>query len=309
MTLKNSLRVYFLPFMVFLIGIFTYYAFFMRSVERSLYDLPLLVRDFYVANFTHQATESLNNSQTGKIDKAQVLITAYPTSNMQAPSTQEYSSNSQNSQSLLESLESTQDQEDKRATTSPNIPNKNIHTQDNLTDDLIISQTTPQPSQDAITPNESIDSILDSMPQTIFTQDGILSPQESLESRASNLGVQTFYIIAKNANVRESRNMNAPIIKRLQFGQAVLVESIQDGWAELDSGGFISSDLLSSTQPIKIFYVAVPMLNVREMPSMDAKIIGALKLNDEIIIKSISNGWAELDSGGFISFNLTKENL
>ena len=298
MALKNSLRVYFLPFMVFFVGILAYCALFVQSMEKSFSDLPLLVKDFYTANFTHQATQSLNN-QSQAINKAQSRTTNIRTS-IQTSNTQEYTLNNQNNQNLLES---TQDKEANFKRTSPNTTDDKTRAQDNLTSESIITQAT--------TPNKSAqDSALDSASQATFAkQDSLsLSHQESTESQTNNLKIQTFYINANSVNVRQSNNTNSPITKRLRFGQAVLVESIQSGWAKLDSGGFVSSALLSSTQPTKTFYVATNTLYIREMPSTNAKIIGSLKLNNKVIIKSISDdGWAELSSGGFVSFGLIKE--
>lgn len=53
-----------------------------------------------------------------------------------------------------------------------------------------------------------------------------------------------------------------------------------------------------------LYIINVNVANVRETPSVNAKIINKYKLNDEVVVTKKINKWAELKNGGFIYIDL-----
>lgn len=135
--------------------------------------------------------------------------------------------------------------------------------------------------------------------------------------------LKKYVVIADSINVRSSTD-NGEIIGKKHLHDVVMVEEVKNGWAKLEDGSFIASRLLideatfyknkveesSDEQSQGLpYYVGVKVLNIRSQPESNAQIVGVVKLNQKVFVKSIKNNWAELESGGFVSFSLLKPNL
>lgn len=135
--------------------------------------------------------------------------------------------------------------------------------------------------------------------------------------------LKKYVVIADSINVRSSTD-NGEIVGKKHLHDVVMVEEIKNGWAKLEDGSFIASRLLvdeatfyknkaeesnnEESQGIP-YYVGVKVLNIRSQPESNAQVVGVVKLNQKVFVKSIKDNWAELESGGFVAFSLLKPNL
>ncbi len=116
-----------------------------------------------------------------------------------------------------------------------------------------------------------------------------------------------YYSKATNLNIRAIPKTSGRIVGRLALGQSVVVVEIENEWAKLDSGGWVSLALLSPTQPSERLYVVIPnTLNIRQSPESGAPVVGALYKGQKIQVQTTQDEWAKLDSGGWVSLRLIK---
>ena len=116
-----------------------------------------------------------------------------------------------------------------------------------------------------------------------------------------------YYSKATNLNIRAIPKTSGRIVGRLALGQSAVVVEIENEWAKLDSGGWVSLALLSPTQPSERLYVVIPnTLNIRQSPESGAPVVGALYKGQKIQVQTTQDEWAKLDSGGWVSLRLIK---
>ena len=116
-----------------------------------------------------------------------------------------------------------------------------------------------------------------------------------------------YYSKATNLNIRAIPKTSGRIVGRLTLGQSVVIVEIENEWAKLDSGGWVSLALLSPTQLSERLYVVIPnTLNVRQSPESSAPVVGALYKGQKIQVQTTQDEWAKLDSGGWVSLRLIK---
>lgn len=116
-----------------------------------------------------------------------------------------------------------------------------------------------------------------------------------------------YYSKATNLNIRAIPKTSGRIVGRLALGQSAVVVEIENEWAKLDSGGWVSLALLSPTQPSERLYVVIPnTLNIRQSPESGAPVVGALYKGQKIQVQTTQDEWARLDSGGWVSLRLIK---
>ncbi len=116
-----------------------------------------------------------------------------------------------------------------------------------------------------------------------------------------------YYSKATNLNIRAIPKTSGRIVGRLALGQSVVVVEIENEWAKLDSGGWVSLALLSPTQPSERLYVVIPnTLNIRQSPESGAPVVGALYKGQKVQVQTTQDEWARLDSGGWVSLRLIK---
>ncbi len=294
----NFLKVYFLPFVVFVGGLVAFYFIFMESAKKSPNEIPLLISE----NVANQASKLKGFTQKFK-DSAQEFKDS-----MQEKLAQR--SIKDDSELNEEQIKEQQSKEIVALESSGEL-----HAQ--VADSALQAQdsTLAKPSETLQAQEIKEDS---TKAQKIAQASQSQSAQESLDSKASQNATKNdktkaskkkgdFYIAVNIANIRQKDSINSQIIRRMSLGQEVSIESINGEWAKLSEGGFISADLLSQSKPKKEFYVATKTLRVRETPSLNGKIINNLRQNQKISVISINNSWAELETGGFVSFGLIRE--
>lgn len=116
-----------------------------------------------------------------------------------------------------------------------------------------------------------------------------------------------YYSKATNLNIRAIPKTSGRIVGRLALGQSAVVVEIENEWAKLDSGGWVSLALLSPTEPSERLYVVIPnTLNIRQSPESGAPVVGALYKGQKVQVQTTQDEWARLDSGGWVSLRLIK---
>lgn len=149
-------------------------------------------------------------------------------------------------------------------------------------------------------------------PQDILVANGI----SSIEGKKILLPkVQNRTVNTTNLNVRSQPNTESSIIGKLKKGDIVKVSYIENGWAAILIQGrvcFVSALYLSEKQEVssstgqtsstKTMYVSAQSLRVREASSTSSTVLGSLKLNERVVVKSSRNGWAQINFNGIIAF-------
>lgn len=149
-------------------------------------------------------------------------------------------------------------------------------------------------------------------PQEILEANGI----SSIDGRKILLPkVQDRTVTTSILNVRSQPNTESSIIGKFKKGDTVKVSYIENGWAAILKQGqvcFVSAYYLSEkeeaststvkTASTKTMYVTSASLRVRAAASTSSDVLGSLKLNDRVVVKSSRNGWAQINFNGIIAF-------
>jgi N-acetylmuramoyl-L-alanine amidase len=133
------------------------------------------------------------------------------------------------------------------------------------------------------------------------TIDADSQPAASPKTKSSSGTVTT-----NGLRVRKGPGTNFEVIGSLKSGQAVEILNSNDKWAEVrtnaikgwaakefieNNSGKVQSSKASGT---KKGTITADSLNVREIPSLDARTIGRLTKGAEVTILSQTNGWTEI---------------
>ena len=126
----------------------------------------------------------------------------------------------------------------------------------------------------------------------------------------ANLGIAE---VSGFLNVRKTPENYGEIVGKLQKGAACeIVDTSTEGWYKITSGGvngYVSRQyILTGDQAKKIAaenveeraVIQAEKLNVRATPSQDGEIVGQVLKDERYPIKSIEDGWVQIDDG-FIS--------
>lgn len=136
---------------------------------------------------------------------------------------------------------------------------------------------------------------------------GSIEPDPTIQSEPEPKLEAIYYSKATNLNIRAIPKTSGRIVGRLTLGQSVVVVEIENEWARLDSGGWVSLALLSPTEPSERLYVVIPnTLNIRQSPESSAPVVGALYKGQKVQVQTTQDEWARLDSGGWVSLRLIK---
>ncbi|WP_026568336.1 SH3 domain-containing protein [Bacillus sp. UNC41MFS5] len=118
---------------------------------------------------------------------------------------------------------------------------------------------------------------------------------------------------ATTLNVRTHPTTESSIIGTYKKGEVVKVSFVENGWARILIKGrvcFVNANYLTTpgetTKPAitqaKTMYVNATTLRVREATSTSGTVIGMLKLNDRVSVRSSNKGWAQIDFNGKTAF-------
>lgn len=126
----------------------------------------------------------------------------------------------------------------------------------------------------------------------------------------ANLGIAE---VSGFLNVRKTPENYGEIVGKLQKGAACeIVDTSTEGWYKITSGGVTGyasrQYILTGDQAKKIAaenveeraVIQVEKLNVRATPSQDGEIVGQVLKDERYPVKSIEDGWVQIDEG-FIS--------
>ncbi|WP_299325559.1 SH3 domain-containing protein [uncultured Helicobacter sp.] len=277
--MKSLIKAYALPLMVLFIAGGVYYLVFSRSVSFHTGDSAKLA----------QSTQTTPEST--------------PTKDMQGAHIADSSSAQTSPKSPAQSQEPYQElAPESKETPADQAP-------DTLVDTFTRSPQTPADMQSQ-TP-------IDAAPATsIPAQDPIdlssQAPQANQTAQPQNLHQEPqieamYYAKVANLNIRALPKSSGRILDKLALGQGVNVIEIQDDWAKLDSGGWVSLSLLTPTQPNQRPYIVLAKtLNIRALPESGSLVIGALYKDQRVQVAEIQDDWAKLDSGGWVSLRLIK---
>lgn len=83
---------------------------------------------------------------------------------------------------------------------------------------------------------------------------------------------QEMYVDTDELNARSIAGMGGKVVAKLPFATKVVVGSEEGDWTYVTVTGYVASQYLSETEP-KTSYVTTDNLNLRQTPSMKAKII------------------------------------
>lgn len=120
-------------------------------------------------------------------------------------------------------------------------------------------------------------------------------------------------VTATTLNVRSHPTTESGIIGTYKKGEVVKVSFVENGWAGILIKGrvcFVSVNYLTTpgetTKPAitqaKKMYVTATSLRVREAASTSSAVLGTIKLNDRVSVKSSINGWAQINFNGKTAF-------
>jgi len=108
-------------------------------------------------------------------------------------------------------------------------------------------------------------------------------------------------------NVRSGPGTGYSVTGALPKGATVCVVSISNGWAKLNTGKYVSSQYIAKSSPSPTpsctnYYVTASIgLNVRSGPGTGYSVTGSLAKGATVCVVSISNGWAKLNNGKYVS--------
>lgn len=113
-----------------------------------------------------------------------------------------------------------------------------------------------------------------------------------------------YMVTASTLNVRTGPGTSySKASYQLSSGDVVNVVSISNGWALLDDGYYVSAQYLTALAEGdgNIMYVTCRTLNVRTGPSTSYSKAGTLSRGTAVEVVSISNNWAQLSDGTYVS--------
>ena len=114
----------------------------------------------------------------------------------------------------------------------------------------------------------------------------------------------TYIVTASSLRVRSGAGTNFSQIGSLKNGATVKVESIANGWAKLENGGYVSAQYLAKVVDngeAQTMYVTARTLNVRKGPGTSYAKVGTLSRGTAVQVVGFSGNWAKLSNGYYVS--------
>ena len=115
---------------------------------------------------------------------------------------------------------------------------------------------------------------------------------------------KTYMVTASSLRVRSGAGTNFSQIGSLKNGATVKVESIANGWAKLENGGYVSAQYLAEVVDngeAQTMYVTARTLNVRKGPGTSYAKVGTLSRGTAVQVVGFSGNWAKLSNGYYVS--------
>ena len=127
----------------------------------------------------------------------------------------------------------------------------------------------------------------------------------------------TNYKTTTALNVRKGPSTSYTRVKTLNSGTTVCVVSITNGWAKLSDGYYVSAQYIKkysgstgstgNTSSSCTNYKTTTALNVRKGPSTSYTRVKTLNSGTTVCVVSITNGWAKLSDGYYVSAQYIKK--
>ncbi len=114
----------------------------------------------------------------------------------------------------------------------------------------------------------------------------------------------SYIVTASSLRVRSGAGTNFSQIGSLKNGATVKVESIANGWAKLENGGYVSAQYLAKVVEngeAQTMYVTARTLNVRKGPGTSYAKAGTLSRGTAVQVVGFSGNWAKLSNGYYVS--------
>ena len=126
----------------------------------------------------------------------------------------------------------------------------------------------------------------------------------NVEDDDDNKDGKTYMVTASSLRVRSGAGTNFSQIGSLKNGATVKVESIANGWAKLENGGYVSAQYLAEVVDngeAQTMYVTARTLNVRKGPGTSYAKVGTLSRGTAVQVVGFSGNWAKLSNGYYVS--------
>ncbi|MGX2971376.1 SH3 domain-containing protein [Helicobacter sp. T3_23-1059] len=293
--MKSFFKAYTLPFLVLVLGLVMYYVMFIKSNER--YNLKEYSSRDYNARFYNERSKESNKEDSNFISEffasiKQIFLNSNPNEYPKEESQVHFTQSTTN-----QSQEVSQDE-----------------LSDTLQENLAqYSQNQHNVAQNNLSQEHSLHEhqISQNPPTNDFATDTNIAINATNDNASTSQGI-THYAITR-VNVRREPNMNAPVIGRLSSGESTKVIKINDEWAQLDNGGWVSVKLLTLQKESEIssrfgtqiqIYIASVNANIRQKPDNDAILVGSIFKGERVRVLSVANGWARLENGGYVAARL-----
>ena len=114
---------------------------------------------------------------------------------------------------------------------------------------------------------------------------------------------------ATSLNIRKGPDTSYAIQGSLKKDASVTIIAEANNWGKLSTGGWVSLQYIKkNTSSFKKYDIKIiaDVLNIREKPGTDNKIVGTTKKNDKHTITKEKDGWGKI-STGWISLKYTKK--
>lgn len=180
----------------------------------------------------------------------------------------------------------------------------------NITEENIIVDNSQETTENelivSLYPTQMIDmaviQVCNSVANDVTKKDVNEEPKETKEE---------YIVTASILNIRESADINSNIIGTYQMNDVITVVDKNDVWLKTDKGYCHSDYLKLKTDKINIegekYIVSATLLNIRENPDINSRIIGTYELGERIIVVNKTGKWFKTDRGYCYSDYLTKE--
>ena len=132
----------------------------------------------------------------------------------------------------------------------------------------------------------------------------IVTKQGATDDDDDDKDGKTYIVTASSLRVRSGAGTNFSQIGSLKNGATVKVESIANGWAKLENGGYVSAQYLAEVVDngeAQTMYVTARTLNVRKGPGTSYAKAGTLSRGTAVQVVGFSGNWAKLSNGYYVS--------
>jgi len=160
-------------------------------------------------------------------------------------------------------------------------------------------------------PTELLVAITDEMIVDNTTKEDVIE-EITTEVKEDVVETKEEYIVTANVlNIRENPDINSKIIGTYKMGEIITVIDKVDVWYKTDKGYCHSNYLRGKNNNIEVneekYIVTANVLNIRENPDINSKIIGTYKMGERIAVIDKVDVWYKTDIGYCHSKYLIKD--